>query len=113
MDRCPTCAVRYRGGEVCHRCGTQLGRVLALEAEGCRKVAAAREALRRGDGATARQLAQRACVVHQTPEALRALALAALLEGQYRQAVSAWTKAVTGQVTDARSGLRSAVPSTV
>ena len=90
MESCPTCGARDRGGEACPRCGTELGEVLAVEAEGARWVASARAALRSGEGATAWARAARAHAVHRTPEALRVLALAALATGRYREASRVW-----------------------
>ena len=94
METCPTCGARHRGAEVCRRCGTQLRDILVLEEEGAAWVTAARVALSGGDGAVARARAARACAIHRTPAALRALALALLVERRYREALDTWREVV-------------------
>ncbi len=42
--------------------------------------------------------------MHEIPAALRALALAALVEGQYQQAVGAWARTGGGQAMEALQG---------
>ena len=100
MERCPTCGARHGGGASCHRCRTDLRRVLAVEraAARCRREALA--ALDRGDRAVARERAARACALHRSPESLTAAALAALADRDFPAAARWWRE--TRAAADAR-----------
>lgn len=90
MESCPTCRAPHRGGETCRRCGTELGSVLAVEADAGRALALVRRALRRGDPAAALASARRACQLHRESEALRLRAVAAVACGTFAEALAAW-----------------------
>ncbi len=90
MEACPTCGAAYRGTSACRRCGTQFERILAAEAAGRRWAEAAETALRRQDPIMAWKCARQACQMHRTPAALRVLALAALSNRRYADALRAW-----------------------
>jgi NAD(P)-dependent dehydrogenase (short-subunit alcohol dehydrogenase family) len=49
MDRCPHCRARYKGGDVCLRCGTELGQLLQIEAQAERWERMAVSRLAQGD----------------------------------------------------------------
>ena len=76
------------------KCATGAGRncgiSCVLEAEARRWEAAAWQALKLRDGATAWARARRACAIQRTASGERALALAALLEGRYGEALALW-----------------------
>ena len=91
MARCPTCGVRRRGASpVCHRCRTDLSRVLAIEraADRCRRRALA--ALERGRNPEARACAERACSLHRSADSLAVRALVALADRDFPLALRLW-----------------------
>ena len=91
MQRCPTCGARQRGGPECHRCRTDLRRVLHIErcAAGLRQ--RARAALAAGRTASARAAAERACALHRCRESLAVRALVALRERDFALALRLWS----------------------
>ena len=90
MQRCPTCGARHRGGPECHRCRTDVRRVLLVErcAAGLRQ--RARAALAAGRTAPARAAAERACALHRCPESLAVRAVVALQERDFVLALRLW-----------------------
>ena len=90
MQRCPTCGARHRGGPECHRCRTDLRRVLFVErcAAGMRQ--RARAELAAGHGVEARAAAERACALHRCPESLAVRAVVALHERDFVLALRLW-----------------------
>ena len=91
MRRCPTCGARHRGGPECHRCRTDLRRVLLIErcAAGLRQ--RARAALAAGCTTRARAAAERACALHRCPESLAVRAVVARRERDFALALHLWS----------------------
>ena len=90
MEQCPTCKARYRGGEVCHRCQTDLSQVLAVEQAARYHRQQARRALWHGRVHTAREHALIAGELHRSPESVEVLALAALADRDFDTALALW-----------------------
>ena len=90
MQRCPTCGARHRGGPECHRCRTDLRRVLAIERCAADLRQRARAELAAGRGAPARAAAERACALHRCPESLAVRAVVALHERDFALALRLW-----------------------
>jgi len=90
MERCPTCGATYRGGEECGRCGTELGRILAVERAAQRQRREALSALDQGALDRARDSARQACRLHRCPRSLRVAALVSLMDGDFRRAMEFW-----------------------
>jgi len=81
MERCPICRARFNGRNPCRRCGSELGRLLAVEAAAERAVGRAVRLLAAGRHAEGRAAAREAVALHATPLARSILrfAMAALL----------------------------------
>lgn len=92
MERCPTCNARYKGHASCHRCGTDLSRLAAIEKESARHRENALEAFNRGEFDAMYFHARRACALLRTPSAEKLLACAALAAGEPDMALSTWKK---------------------
>ena len=90
MDHCPTCSAEYSGAAICHRCKTDFRQILAVERAASAWRQEALASLERGDGPEARDCAKRACALRRSPEALTALALVALRDGNNRLAFRLW-----------------------
>ena len=90
MKHCPTCGARYRGGARCHRCQTDVGKVLLIERAAAGLRTRARQALNGGRSADARECADRACDLHRCPESVAVRAVVALGEGDYPLALRLW-----------------------
>ena len=90
MEQCPTCRARHRGGLFCHRCQTDLRRVLAVEGAAVRHRQRALAALERGCLSRARAHAHSACALHRSPASLVVLALVALGDGDFPLALRLW-----------------------
>lgn len=58
MEKCPVCNAGYNGGGRCHRCKTDLGRLLAVERLAQDHMALAMGAIRKNDYEKMRELAQ-------------------------------------------------------
>ena len=65
---CPVCRARFRGSAQCSRCGADLGAPMLLAAHAYALRQTARQALRRGDCASALAAAQTAQRLHSTVE---------------------------------------------
>ena len=87
MNHCPVCKARYSGKRQCHRCKADIGRLVDIEAEAFDFQEEARAACRDGEYARMLELAERACSLRKTPDAIRLRACAALLNGNFDQAV--------------------------
>ena len=92
MQRCPTCGARHRGGPECHRCRTDLSRVLAIERCAAAVRQQARAELAAGRTASARAAAERACALHRCPESLAVRAVVALHERDFPLALRLWSE---------------------
>ena len=90
MQRCPTCGAGYRGGPECHRCRTDLRRVLLVERCAAALRQRARAALAAGRTVSARAAAERACALHRGPESLAVRAVVALQERDFALALRLW-----------------------
>lgn len=90
MDRCPTCQAKYREGDVCYRCQTDLRQILAVEQAAIRCQQQTFAALRSGRLRTAYDCAKHACELHRSPDSIKALALASLTLRQFDEAVALW-----------------------
>jgi hypothetical protein len=87
MKHCPVCKARYTGKRQCHRCKADIGNLANIEAEAFDFREEALAAYQDGDYARMQELARRSCSLRKTPEAIRLRACAALLNGQFDQAV--------------------------
>jgi len=75
VNHCPVCQARFRGAQVCSRCGADLGPLMRLAVKAWQLRHGARQALEAGALERALGLASEAQQVHRTPggEALRVL----------------------------------------
>jgi hypothetical protein len=75
VNHCPVCQARFRGSQVCSRCGADLGPLMRLAVKAWHLRQGARQALDAGALERALGLASEAQQVHRTPggEALRVL----------------------------------------
>lgn len=92
MDRCPSCNARYAGKPTCHRCGTDLSRLAAIEAEARDRLTQASAACSGADYEAMYQDALRSCRLRRTPSADTALAIAALLTRRFDIALGQWAR---------------------
>jgi hypothetical protein len=76
---CPVCQAKFRNNRTCSRCGTDLSPLMALAARAYALRRSAAGALRAGDLAHARELADQAQTVCATPQGARLLAVASIL----------------------------------
>jgi hypothetical protein len=90
MDRCPTCRAKYREGDVCYRCQTDLRQILAVEQAAVRCQLQTFAALRSRRHYAAYDYAQRACELHRSPDSMKALALASLASRKFDETVVLW-----------------------
>lgn len=90
MERCPTCNARYKGRAACHRCGTDLTRLLTIQKEAAEHREKTIEAFNRQDFQSMYYHARRACALLRTPAAEQHLACAALAAGDPATALSIW-----------------------
>lgn len=92
MDRCPTCATAWKGGDACHRCRTDFRQILAVEEASARRRRDAERALVHGRTGEAAGSAHRACRLHGCEKSFITLARAALADGDHRLALAVWRK---------------------
>ena len=89
MERCPVCRARFQGETVCHRCGSDLAPLLAIEtaSETLEREAVAHMVA--GDGDRALRVAQRALVLRRTSmaEALMGLLVARKGNGEAEKVI--------------------------
>ena len=90
MERCPTCKAPYTGGQVCHRCQTDLRQVLAIEQAAWYHQQQVRLALQGGKAQAAGEHALRACEFYRSPASVEVLALAALAGRDFSTALALW-----------------------
>ena len=90
MERCPTCNAPYKGKARCHRCGTDLERLIAIrdQAEHHRQEALA--AYTAGDVDQMYYHAKRACALYRTRSSETLLSCAAVLSGEWERALAVW-----------------------
>jgi hypothetical protein len=67
MERCPICRARFKEESVCYRCGADLSRLLAIEAEAAELEQQAVTLLGVGQWLEARQVAEQALALQQSP----------------------------------------------
>ncbi len=82
--QCPVCQARFRGTNVCSRCGADLERLMRITAMSWQLREAARRAIEAGDHGRACRLALHAERVQQTPCGGSLLVLAKWLEATAR-----------------------------
>lgn len=90
MEHCPTCKAPYKGGQYCHRCGTDLGRLIDIQARADRHREEALAAYTAGDFDNMHHHARRACALYRTRPSEKLLACAAILTGKWDTALSLW-----------------------
>ncbi|NOX35892.1 MAG: hypothetical protein GXP56_19550 [Deltaproteobacteria bacterium] len=61
MEKCPVCNARYTGRAKCHRCKTNLDKLLKIECKAEEYLEKALSALKRNDYASMRYFAQKSC----------------------------------------------------
>lgn len=93
-ERCPTCGARRRGESVCTRCRTDLGLLVALEAQADDSLKAACSAYLSGRHRTAMAQARNALRIELSSTGLRLLALSALRAGDFATALKAARRAI-------------------
>lgn len=94
MEACPTCRAPWRGDRTCHRCDTDLERLLEVEAAADVHSAEALAALASGDLKAAAHAAEKASLLDRE-RAARAAALVALARGEHAEALAWWAVART------------------
>ena len=92
MKKCPTCDAAYNDQTECHRCGTPLARLIAIEQEAEHHLEEARQAYDRQDFQAMHDHARRASALRQTFSSEKLLALAALATGNHAAALAAWKR---------------------
>ena len=92
MQRCPTCKAPYKGKPHCHRCGTDLERLIAIrdQAEAHRQEAIT--AYTAGDFEQMYHHARRASVLCRSRASAKLVACAALLSGKWEIALEVWDR---------------------
>ena len=91
MERCPTCRARYAGERpLCHRCGMDLGRLVALKQAGAQHLSQALRDFDHRDFESMFVNARRAQSLFQTHTGHRLLAVAALATRRFGVAVDLW-----------------------
>ncbi len=92
MEHCPTCGGRYRGGDTCGRCQTDLSQILRIERAASRLRARAIAALHAGQPRAADTHARAACQAHRCTESLQMAALTSLACRDFRAAAALWAE---------------------
>ena len=100
MDRCPACGARYAGKPACHRCGTDLARMAAVEADAGDRLERASAAFRAADYDAMYRHAKRSCDLRRTPSATATRAAAAVLTGRFSDALGQWSRLAGDRETD-------------
>ena len=93
MERCPTCNAPYKGKAHCHRCGTNLERLIAIRDQAEQHRQAALAAYTAGDVDQMYHHAKRACALYRTRSSEKLLSCAALLSGKWEKALAVWATA--------------------
>jgi len=96
MDRCPTCEARFRGGDTCGRCQTDLRQVLKIERAASRLRERAINALHAGQPHAAQAHARAACQAHRCTESIQVAALTSLACRDFAAALSLWLELKEG-----------------
>ncbi len=84
------CQAKYREGDVCYRCQTDLRQILAVERAAVSYQQQTVAALRNRRPQTAYSHAKHACELHRSAGSIKALALASLALRQFEEAVALW-----------------------
>jgi len=90
MERCPTCGGRYRGGDTCGRCQTDLRQILRIERAASRFRERAIASLHAGQTHTAHTHARAACQAHRCPDSIQVAALTSLACRDFKAALALW-----------------------
>lgn len=83
MKNCPVCNAEYKQKIICHRCKTDLGLLLSVEATAKRYVMESAEHDTRGDYEWMYHAMKRSWSLKKTDESRKALARSALLNGDF------------------------------
>ncbi|MCF8024738.1 MAG: hypothetical protein K9J79_02645 [Desulfobacteraceae bacterium] len=92
IQRCPTCKAPYKEKRYCHRCGTDIGRLLEIRDQAARHIEKAIAAYNNREWKQMYYHAARSFALYRTPSSDRLLACAALVTGNYQEALAIWTK---------------------
>ncbi|VTR67129.1 hypothetical protein DESC_590044 [Desulfosarcina cetonica] len=103
MENCPTCNARLKGNRICRRCKTDFSRALEAAEQAQAHLRLAAEAYSDGRFETMLEHARHAFALHRTGTSGHLLACAALLQGNYHLALSAWKTIEKGRKPDARA----------
>jgi hypothetical protein len=87
MNHCPVCKARYAGNRQCHRCKADIGRLADIENDAVSFREQAVAAYLAGDYTRMLESAGRACSLRKTPESVRLMACAALLNHRFDTAI--------------------------
>ncbi len=90
MEQCPACGAKSRQRRTCHRCKSNLGPLLDIEADARKCLESAESAHGAGNHEDAYRQARRACTLLRTPDAVRLLVRAAAATGRYPVALGQW-----------------------
>lgn len=104
MQRCPACNARLSAGEICPRCGADLGRVFRCERLAEQWLSVALQSLRAGRADVAVSALLRSLSLKQTPAAN--LVKSFLIEHQYRALYENLAQRHWQKAADIVSGLR-------
>lgn len=83
MDACPVCNAPFKNKPVCHRCKTDLARLIDIEHQAHHGLGVCDEKAAKGDYNAMLDAAIRARFLIRNPETDKKLAFAALLNGQF------------------------------
>ena len=90
MNRCPTCNAKYLGKKLCHRCGTDIGRLVNIKQKGLNHKDNAVKAFHNQDYKAMKYHAGRSCSLYQSGDNTTILACAALMNRDFEKAFSIW-----------------------
>ncbi len=96
MERCPTCGANFRGESPCHRCGTELQKILAIERLAAQCRLQSRRALDAGRLGEAESQSRRACALHRSAESLVDRARVAVTTRDFPLALALWRETRRG-----------------
>jgi hypothetical protein len=92
MRICPTCKAKLKGAAICRRCKTDLSKALDVAASAKHHLRLARQAYADGQLEAMQYHARRSFSRLRTPQSIRMLACAALLQGDYDLALKSWSR---------------------
>ena len=90
MKHCPACNARYRGKEICQRCGLSFSQLLDVKQQAEHYQEKALAYYKTNDLEQMFISARRSYSLHQSPQRIKIYACAALLMKQYDLAFSLW-----------------------